>query len=149
MIHVNLCVKVKLLSRVRLFAIPWSVVYQASPDPGIEPRSPALYPSCGSRCCQHPGGGSGARRATEPPLRPAVLTGSAHGAPRGPGPRRHAMWPEAVRGAGLQVDRGMGPGTDRLQAERAGEHRVGAPEGTGLWPRRHWVLFLAFLQLPC
>jgi len=64
MIHVNLCVKVKLLSRVRLFAIPWTVVYQASlsvgfsrqeycsglpfpspgdlPDPGIEPRSPAL-----------------------------------------------------------------------------------------------------------
>ena len=57
-------VKVKLLSRVRLFAIPWSVTYQAPPtmrfsrqecwsglpfpspgdlsDPGIEPRSPAL-----------------------------------------------------------------------------------------------------------
>ena len=57
-------VKVKLLSRVWLFAIPWTVVYQASlsmgfsrqeywsglafpspgdlPDPGIEPRSPAL-----------------------------------------------------------------------------------------------------------
>ena len=57
-------VKVKSLSRVRLFAIPWTVVYQASlsmwfyrqeywsglpfpspgdlPDPGIEPRSPAL-----------------------------------------------------------------------------------------------------------
>ena len=57
-------VKVKLLSRVRLFAIPWTVVYQASlsvgfsrqeywsglpfpspgdlPDPGIEPRYPAL-----------------------------------------------------------------------------------------------------------
>ena len=56
--------KVKLLSRVRLFAIPWTVVYQASlsmgfskqeywsgvpfptpgdlPDPGIEPRSPEL-----------------------------------------------------------------------------------------------------------
>ena len=56
--------KVKSLSRVRLFAIPWTVVYQASlsmgfsrqeywsglpfpspgdlPDPGIEPRSPAL-----------------------------------------------------------------------------------------------------------
>ena len=54
----------KSLSRVRLFAIPWTVVYQASlsmgfsrqeywsglslpspgdiPDPGIEPRSPAL-----------------------------------------------------------------------------------------------------------
>ena len=57
-------VKVKLLSRVRLFATPWTVAYQASqsmgfsrneywsglsfpspgdlPDPGIEPRSPAL-----------------------------------------------------------------------------------------------------------
>ena len=57
-------VKVKSLSRVRLFAIPWTVVYQASlsmgfsrqeywsglpfpspgdlPDPGIKPRSPAL-----------------------------------------------------------------------------------------------------------
>ena len=57
-------VKVKSLSRVRLFAIPWIVVYQASlsmgfsrqeywnglpfpspgdlPDPGIEPGSPAL-----------------------------------------------------------------------------------------------------------
>ena len=58
-------VKVKsLFSRVQLFAIPWTVVYQASlsmgfsrqefwsglpfpssgdpPDPGIEPRSPAL-----------------------------------------------------------------------------------------------------------
>ena len=57
-------VKVKSLSHVRLFAIPWSVVYQASlsmgfsrqeywsglpfpslgnlPDPGIEPVSPAL-----------------------------------------------------------------------------------------------------------
>ena len=56
--------EVKSLSRVRLFAIPWTVVYQASlsmgfsrqeywsglpfpspgdlPDPGIEPRSPAL-----------------------------------------------------------------------------------------------------------
>ena len=55
---------VKLLSRVRLFAIPWTVTYQASlsvgfyrqeywsglpfpspedlPDPGIEPGSPAL-----------------------------------------------------------------------------------------------------------
>ena len=54
----------KSLSRVQLFAIPWTVVYQASlsmgfsrqgywsglpfpspgdlPDPGIEPRSPAL-----------------------------------------------------------------------------------------------------------
>ena len=57
-------VKVKLLSRVRLFATPWTVAYQASPsmgfsrqeyqsgfpfpspadllDPGIKPRSPAL-----------------------------------------------------------------------------------------------------------
>ena len=57
-------VKVKSLSRVQLFAILWTVVYQASlsmgfsgqeywsalpfpspgdlPDPGIEPRSPAL-----------------------------------------------------------------------------------------------------------
>ena len=57
-------VKVKLLSRVRLFATPWAVTYQASPsmgfsrqeywsglpfpspgdlsDPGIEPGSPAL-----------------------------------------------------------------------------------------------------------
>ena len=56
--------KVKSFSRVRLFEIPWTVVYQASlsmgfsrqeywsalpfpspgdlPDPGIEPRSPAL-----------------------------------------------------------------------------------------------------------
>ena len=56
--------KVKLLSRVRLFATPWTVAYQAPlsmgfsrqqswsglpfpspgdlPDPGIEPRSPAL-----------------------------------------------------------------------------------------------------------
>ena len=56
--------EVKSLSRVSLFAIPWTVVYQASlsmgfsrqeycsglpfpspgdlPDPGIEPRSPAL-----------------------------------------------------------------------------------------------------------
>ena len=56
--------KVKLLSRVRLFAIPWTVAHQAPlsmgfsrqkywsglpfpspgglPDPGIEPRSPAL-----------------------------------------------------------------------------------------------------------
>ena len=55
---------VKSLSRVRLFAIPWTVAYQAPPsmgfsrqeywsglpfpspgdlpDPGIEPRSPAL-----------------------------------------------------------------------------------------------------------
>ena len=57
-------VKVKLLSRVRLFATPWTVAYQAPPsmkfsrqeywsglpfpspgdlpDPGTEPRSPAL-----------------------------------------------------------------------------------------------------------
>ena len=57
-------VKVKLLSRVRLFATPWTVAHQAPPsmgfsrqeycsglpfpspgdlpDPGIEPRSPAL-----------------------------------------------------------------------------------------------------------
>ena len=57
-------VKVKLLSRVRLFATPWTVAYQAPPsmgfsrqecwsglpfpfpgdlpNPGIEPRSPAL-----------------------------------------------------------------------------------------------------------
>ena len=57
-------VKVKLLSRVRLFRTPWTVAYQASqsigfsrqeywsglpfpspgnlPDPGSEPRSPAL-----------------------------------------------------------------------------------------------------------
>ena len=57
-------VKVKLLSRVRLFATPWTVAYQALPsmgfsrqeswsglpfpspgdlpDPGIEPGSPAL-----------------------------------------------------------------------------------------------------------
>ena len=54
--------KVKSLSCVQLFAIPWTVVYQASlsmgfsrqwsglpfpspgdlPDPGIKPRSPAL-----------------------------------------------------------------------------------------------------------
>ena len=58
------CVKVKSLSRVRLFATPWTVAYQAPPsvefskqecwsglpfsspgdlpDPGIEPGSPAL-----------------------------------------------------------------------------------------------------------
>ena len=57
-------VKVKLLSRVRLFATPWTVAHQTPlsmgfsrqdywsglpfpypgnlPDPGIEPRSPAL-----------------------------------------------------------------------------------------------------------
>ena len=57
-------VKVKLLSRVQLFATPWTVAYQVPlsmgfsrqeywsglpfpspgdlPDPGIEPRSPAL-----------------------------------------------------------------------------------------------------------
>ena len=60
---VELMVKVKSLSRVRLFATPWTVDYQASlsmefsrqeywsglpfpspdlPDPGIEPGSPAL-----------------------------------------------------------------------------------------------------------
>ena len=60
----NLKVKVKSLSRVRLFATPWTVAYQALlsmgfsrqeywsglpfpspgdlPDPGIEPRSPTL-----------------------------------------------------------------------------------------------------------
>ena len=60
----KVAVKVKLLSRVRLFATPWTVAYQASPsmgfsrqecwsglpfpspgdlpNPGIEPRSPAL-----------------------------------------------------------------------------------------------------------
>ena len=60
----TLKVKVKSLSHVRLFATPWTVAYQASPsmgfsrqeywsgvsfpspgdlpDPGIEPRSPAL-----------------------------------------------------------------------------------------------------------
>ena len=59
-------VKVKSLSRVQLFATPWTVVYQAPPsmgfsrqeywsglpfpspgglpNPGIEPRSPALQP---------------------------------------------------------------------------------------------------------
>ena len=59
-----LVLKVKLLSRVRLFAIPWTVAYQAPPsmgfsrqeswswvpfpspgdlpDPGIEPGSPAF-----------------------------------------------------------------------------------------------------------
>ena len=58
-------VKVKLLSSVRLFATPWTVAYQVPPsmgfsrpeywsglpfpspgdlpNPGIEPRSPALY----------------------------------------------------------------------------------------------------------
>ena len=58
------CHEVKLLSRVRLFATPWTVAYQASlsmgfsrqenwsgllfpssgdlPNPGIEPRSPTL-----------------------------------------------------------------------------------------------------------
>ena len=60
----NLKVKVKSLSRVRLFATPWTVAYRAPlsmgfsrqeywsgvpfpspgylPDPGIEPRSPAF-----------------------------------------------------------------------------------------------------------
>ena len=62
--EIKVKVKVKSLSRVRLFEIPWTVVYQASlsmgfsrqeywsglpfpspgdlPDPGIKPRSPAL-----------------------------------------------------------------------------------------------------------
>ena len=61
--------KVKSLSHVRLFATPWTVAYQASlsmgfsrqeywsglpfpslgdlPDPGIEPRSPALEADAG------------------------------------------------------------------------------------------------------
>ena len=61
---ISVKVKVKLLSRVRLFATPWTVAYQAPlsmgfsrqeywsglpfpspgdlPDPGIEPGSPAL-----------------------------------------------------------------------------------------------------------
>ena len=61
--------KVNSLSRVRLFATPWTVAYQASlsvgfsrqeywsgllfpspgdlPDPGIEPRSPALEADAG------------------------------------------------------------------------------------------------------
>ena len=61
--------KVKSLSRVRRFATPWTVAYQASlsvgfsrqeywsgllfpspgdlPDPGIEPRSPALEADAG------------------------------------------------------------------------------------------------------
>jgi len=61
---IGLKVKVKSLSRVRLFATPWTVAYQASPsmgfsrqeywsglpfpspgdlpNPGIEPRSPTL-----------------------------------------------------------------------------------------------------------
>ena len=60
----NICASVKLLSRVRLFVIPWTVAYQAPPsmefsrqeywhglpfpspgdlpNPGIEPRSPTL-----------------------------------------------------------------------------------------------------------
>ena len=63
-LKVKVKVKVKSLSRVRLFATPWTIAYQASPslgfsrqeywsglpfpspgdlpDPGIEPRSPAL-----------------------------------------------------------------------------------------------------------
>ena len=63
-INVIVSLKVKSLSRVRLFATPWTVAYQAPPsmgssrqeywsglpfpspggppDPGIEPRSPAL-----------------------------------------------------------------------------------------------------------
>ena len=64
-LHVESKVKVKSLSRVRLFATPWTVAYQDSPsmgfsrqeywsgllfpspgdipDPGIEPGSPALW----------------------------------------------------------------------------------------------------------
>ena len=56
----NLYGEVKSLSRIRLFVTPWTVAYQASlsrqdywsglsfpfpgdlPDPGMEPRSPAL-----------------------------------------------------------------------------------------------------------
>ena len=65
--------KVKLLSRVQLFATPWTVVYQASmgffrqeyqgglsfpspgdlPNPGIEPRSPALQAE--ALPCEPPG----------------------------------------------------------------------------------------------
>ena len=67
--------KVKSLSCVRLFAIPWTVVYQASlsmgfsrqeywsglpfpspgdlPDPGMEPRSPALQAD--ALPCEPPG----------------------------------------------------------------------------------------------
>ena len=63
-INVIVSLKVKSLSRVRLFATPWTVAYQAPPsmgfsrqeywsgvpfpspgdlpDPGIKPRSPAL-----------------------------------------------------------------------------------------------------------
>ena len=63
-IHMCMKVKVKSLTRVRLFATPWTVAYQAPlsmrfsrqeywsglpfpspgdlPDPGIEPGSPAL-----------------------------------------------------------------------------------------------------------
>ena len=62
--HVQIRKKVKSLSRVQLFATPWTVAYQAPqsigfsrqeywsglpfpspgdlPDPGIKPRSPAL-----------------------------------------------------------------------------------------------------------
>ena len=64
MLLLNKYFKVKLLSRLRLFATPWTVTYQASqsmgfsrqeywsglpfpssgdlPHPGIEPKSPAL-----------------------------------------------------------------------------------------------------------
>ena len=63
--HIMVAVKVKSLSHVRLFATAWTVAYQTSPsmgfsrqeywsgllfhspgdlpDPGIEPRSPALW----------------------------------------------------------------------------------------------------------
>ena len=60
--QVHVCMYVKSLSRVRLFATPWTVAYHTPlsmgfsrqwsgllfpspedlPDPGIEPRSPAL-----------------------------------------------------------------------------------------------------------
>ena len=75
------CLKVKSLSRIRLFATPWTVAYQASPsmgysrqeywsglplpspgdlpNPGIEPRSPTSYHTLPS----------------EPPGKPLVHTG--------------------------------------------------------------------------
>ena len=77
-------VKVKSLSRVRLFVTPWTVAHQAPPsmgfsrqeywsglpfpspgdlpNPGIEPRSPTLRPRCFNLCitrkalkCKNPG----------------------------------------------------------------------------------------------
>ena len=79
--HSNKKVKVKSLSRVRLFAIPWTVAHQAPPsmgfsrqehwsglpfpspgdllDPGIEPRSPALQADA---------------LTSEPPGKPPILT---------------------------------------------------------------------------